>query len=550
MTKKTSRRDGKPKTRHLTFLLIRADRATPEAALGGSRRLESVALPPEFEFEGRLYLWNPEPKEPRWGSFLREGFEETVQLTQNSTVAAVLFVQVGTRLFAVTFGQGRHLLHPDAFELDFGLKVTLNSVDEKKLRSLDLRTFEELTLHTRRQVSRSSSLEAFSIDVSRDLLGSVTGEPSDGTLAKRFTGRDALVFTGPLAFSELAARCKRFLTQYQSTVYKERFAWVDNIRRVKDTHLLGELDAALVQRLNERDLDKIHLAPPEVLDWNEGLSFLYPGESSRPEEAHSDLDLEECLTALAVREDKDPEGFELSLETLKKGRIRTMGEDGAAHAEHWSIYHCLVAELSREEALYILSAGQWFKIEKTFAQRILENTKRLVKQIDHLPTAKADEEEGAYNARAANDSKTQLALLDKKNKKAKGARTAIEACDLLSSSGQFIHVKRKLRSSSLSHLFAQGTVAAETFFNDAKFRGDVKKEVDKQTAWGPRVLGDAKVRPDASHYEVVFAIITPPGRLAWPQALPFFSQLNLDRAATRLRTLGLGVALYRIEERK
>ncbi|MFY0578049.1 DUF6119 family protein [Cystobacter fuscus] len=36
----------------------------------------------------------------------------------------------------------------------------------------------------------------------------------------------------------------------------------------------------------------------------------------------------------------------------------------------------------------------------------------------------------------------------------------------------------------------------------------------------------------------------------WPQALPFFSQLNLVRKAAHLRLLGFQVALYRIEERK
>jgi uncharacterized protein (TIGR04141 family) len=547
MTKKSLRQGGKTKTRHLTLLLIRKEFTSPEAALKEPRNLETLALPADFEFAGSLHLLKPTPREPRWAPFLREGFAEDVQFTLSSTAAAVLFVQASARLFAVTFGQGRHLLHPEAFEIDFGLKVTLNSVDATKLRSLDLRTFEELTLHTRRQVSRSSSLEAFNVDVRRDLLGSVTGEPSDTTLARRLTGRDALSFIGPLAFSDLGRKCESLLVHYESAQYKERFPWVDNIRIVRDGKTLDELNEKLVQQLNARDTGKLHLAPPEVIDW-ETVSFLYPGQASRPEEAHPDLDLESCLVSLASREGVERKDLALSLETLKREKIRTVSEDGLFHSERWSIYNCLVAELAKADALYILSAGQWFKIEKTFASQILENTKALVREIDHLPAAQAGEEEGTYNANAANASKN-LVLFDKDNKKAKGARTAIEPCDLFSNSRQFIHVKRKLRSSSLSHLFAQGAISAETFLSDEKFRKDVKKSIEKKNPALAHLLGDPKDRPDPSQYEVVFAVIAPPTREKWPQALPFFSQLNLDRTATRLKLLGFRVTLHRIDER-
>ncbi|MFY0578048.1 DUF6119 family protein [Cystobacter fuscus] len=71
----------------------------------------------------------------------------------------------------------------------------------------------------------------------------------------------------------------------------------------------------------------------------------------------------------------------------------------------------------------------------------------------------------------------------------------MEACDLFSASGQFIHVKRKLRSSSLSHLFSQGTVAAETFLGDEKFRKDVKKAVAEQNPVIAGRLGDPRRDP-------------------------------------------------------
>jgi uncharacterized protein (TIGR04141 family) len=548
MTRKTHNRGGKARTRHLTFLLIRKEIKSPEEALKTPELLEVLKLPADFDFDGSLHVLKPPPKEPRWAPFLREGFAEGVQLSLSATAAAVLFVRAGSRWFAVTFGQGRHLLHPDSFEIDFGLKVTLNTVDVKKLRSLDLRTFEELTVHTRRQVSRSSALDVFNVDVHRDLLGSVTGEPTDTSLAKRLTGRDALAFTGTLAFSELATKSKALLEHYEGTQYKERFPWVDNIRYVRDGKTLDVLNEKLVRGINSRNTGKIHLAPPEVIEWD-GVSFLHPGENPGNGEAHLDLDLGICMVSLATREGVDPAEFKLSLETLKREKIRTVRDDDSYLPERWSLYNCLVAELVEADALYILSAGQWFKIEKTFAAQTLKDTMALVREIEHLPAAQPNEAEEDYNARAAGSFKN-LALLDQKNKKAKGARTAIEPCDLFSESGQFIHVKRKLRSSALSHLFSQGAIAAETFLSDEKFRKEVKKVIEGQNPEIARRMGDPRERPDPSQHEIVFAVITPPTREKWPNALPFFSQLNLVRTASRLRLLGFRVSLYRIEERK
>jgi Family of unknown function (DUF6119) len=51
-----------------------------------------------------------------------------------------------------------------------------------------------------------------------------------------------------------------------------------------------------------------------------------------------------------------------------------------------------------------------------------------------------------------------------------GGRSSIEICDLLSSEKAFVHVKAKTKSSTLSHLFAQGLNSAQAF-RDRGFRG-------------------------------------------------------------------------------
>ncbi|WNG39635.1 hypothetical protein F0U61_42650 [Archangium violaceum] len=549
MKKRTAKTAPKAKTRHLTFLLIHKELKSPEAALKEPTSLSKKPLPADYGFEGTLYTFESLPKEPRWVSFVKEGFPDGISLALVAAPAAVLFIKADSRLFALTFGQGRHLLKPDSYEVDFGLKVTLNSVDEKRLRSLDLRTFEEQTVHTRRQVSRNSSLDAFSVDVVRDLLGAVTGEPSDKSLAKRLTGRDALALTGAVAFSELADKCKALLKAYKSLQYKTTFPWVDNIRLVRDSTTLDRLNKQLLESINNRDLDKIHLAPPEVIEWD-GVGFRYPGERTSGEEPHSDLDLEECLVALSRQEGVALNELKLSLDDLKRCRIRAVFEDSAFEPERWSLYSCLVAELNDKEALYVLSAGQWFKIEKTFAAQTFKETAEFVKDVTSLPTAKPNEKEDAYNKRVAQSSGGTFALLDRLLIKSRGAHTQIEACDLFSRPGQFIHVKRKVRSSALSHLFSQGTVSAETFLQDEHFRKRLKELVGLQSADIAKSLGNPTEKPEPGKHEILFAVITRSPKEKWPQALPFFSQLNFSRSARRLQMLGFKVALCRVGEEK
>ncbi|OJH40506.1 TIGR04141 family sporadically distributed protein [Cystobacter ferrugineus] len=547
MKKRAAPSSAKPKSRHLTILLLRKDIKEPEDALKTPSLLKGTPLPADFEFEGVIYLFDPPPREPRWIAFLKEGFPDGISFTPSAAAAAVLFIKADSRLFAVTFGQGRHLIKSDCYEIDFGLKVTLNTVDEKKLRSLDSRTFDELTVHTRRQVSRSSALDAFSVDVAQDLLGAVMGEPEDSSIAKRLAGRDALALTGPLNFSELATRCRVLLKAYKGSQYQQKFPWVDNIRLVRDLKVLETLNNELLRALNAADLQKIHLAPPEVIPWDDVAGFRYPGERHGSSEPHPDLDLAECLEALAAHKGTKVEALELSMEDLKRGKIRAVFEESSSEVEKWSLYNCLVAELRTMDALHVLSAGQWFKVEKNFAAQTLQEASALVTELKSLPSAKPHENEETYNERAARTA-SGLALLDKVLLRSQGAQTSIEACDLFSSSGQFIHVKRKVRSSTLSHLFAQGAVSAETFLRDEHFRTALKGRLEAKNSGIAKTLGNPAEKPEPNKYEIVFAVITNTPKEDWPGSLPFFSQLNLVRHARRLSMFGFRVSLCRIDE--
>lgn len=551
---KTKKRHSqeKARTRNLTLLLLRDGVTSPVEALKTPNEAREHPWAAGLGMRGGLFLATTTPNPPRWVDFLEEGFSDLPTL-EGSAPLGVLFIHADTRLFALTFGHGRHLLKPDSYELDFGLKVTLNTADASKLRSLDLRTFEELTVHTRRQVSRASPLTTFNVDVSRDMLRAFTGEPRDSTLAKRFTGKDALVINGPVRFSELAEKCTRILKEFQSDEYKKDFAWVDNIKAIRDRAVVDRLDARVLKMLTERSFDNAHLAPPDMVEWTEVPGFLYPGEQHR--NIHPDMDLTECLDAIARFEQAAPDELTFTVEDLKKRyKVRVVMDEQGREREHWAVYDCLVLELDAKDAFHVLSGGQWFRIEKDFVGAIKARVAPLAREMPKLPYAQVNQIEGDYNQSIHQGSKS-FALLDEKLVRCARAHTSIEPCDLLTEEGpnlQFIHVKRKTRSSTLSHLFAQGVVSAQAFLGDTTFRKELKQAVSKQGRPNlVRRLGDPSKRPASDACEVIFAVIAgaPKRGETWPLSLPFFSLLNLSNAAERLQDLGCKVGICRVDIR-
>ncbi|SUI42944.1 sporadically distributed protein [Shewanella baltica] len=80
----------------------------------------------------------------------------------------------------ITFGYGRHLLDMECFVTDFGIKTALNTLNHATLRSVDVITLDEQGVQKKAQASRSTSVEVFGIDISKDLLRGVTGSPKNG----------------------------------------------------------------------------------------------------------------------------------------------------------------------------------------------------------------------------------------------------------------------------------------------------------------------------------------------------------------------------------
>jgi uncharacterized protein (TIGR04141 family) len=527
-------------SRRLTVHLLRGVTEFADA-VDGDKSPSSERTTVESGVDGVFYYASRPATEPPWVSLIRQMTTDLPDSLRTSSASGLLVVRAADRFFALTFGFGRTLLDLSKVERNFGLRVALNRIDPAQLRSMDTKTFEDLVVTTSTQASKSADLPTFGVDVSRDILRAVTGEPRDTTFAKRLSGSDALVMNVDQSELDLTALCTELLAAYGEETYKADFEWIDHMALVSDPALVESLNGQLLVQLRAGDIANTHMAMPEPIDWEDIDSFKIAGARGV---AFDDLDLDAYLAEIGAQRDN------LSIDLLKSRRVSVRFSRSSDYESRWNVYQCLVTEQRIDLKLYVLIEGRWLAVSGTLSAEVDEFASALPKVSNSLIASLPGEREDDYNLRLVESNPDKLLLLDKKIKRPGGASSGIELCDVLGADGELIHVKRKSRSSTLSHLFAQGAVSAVTLVSDGVFRDRMREVIDKVAVGASRDLwlglmpaSDQVV--DRSAYNVGYVIIADSSKqgMDW---LPFFSKLNLMQHGKQLRNLGFRVSVARV----
>ncbi|MDD2063434.1 hypothetical protein D3C76_188400 [compost metagenome] len=271
----------------------------------------------------------------------------------------MLFLSVNDRVFAICFGHIHMALEEEAFERQFGLKITLNSVPRDGLRTLDLATPDAVTFQKRVQASKDSDVQDFSVDVLRDLARVAGGTP------------DSLSITCKLVSDDLLAKCEEVLQVYRSNTYKQRFPWIDSMQVVPERVTLTALDRKLFAALNElrkgRD-SELHMAPPEIVDYQEGCLLHYNGFGSAGTDFHS-LSIEDYVAELERCD------FKGTIDDIRERHyIRAKAPGSEVFNTQWRVYNCFTFETDTKTAgvtnSYVLFSGQWYCVERNFKRQV------------------------------------------------------------------------------------------------------------------------------------------------------------------------------------
>jgi len=295
----------------------------------------------------------------------------------------------------------------------------------------------------------------------------------------------------------------------------------------------------------------LELAPPGLVDWEDIDHFAHSFSTAH---RFADLRIADYVELLADA----GKLAELSVDTIRH-QHRVHAEDTSGNpAGSWSVFECLDGELRVGGETYLLVGGRFYKVAESYRKELDEFIDKMNEWSGVLPDSTTAEPEGAYNERAANSSVEYLNM-DKALVRVGHHTNAIEFCDIYTSDGDFVHVKRHLRSNMLSHLFAQGSVAGDLFLMSAEYRDKSlavvrEKEQDRATRTGdPSYVGrfstfdTGEIVP--ARFEVVYAIVAEWRGRPYREALPFFSKVNLRRRVNELTRMGYRVSLKRVEAR-
>lgn len=482
--------------------------------------LKSSIIAKKYGINGIVYYSNSNYKKPKWKAYLDELSGCDLDISDNSSSKAVIIVKIENRFMAVVFGYGRSLIKEELIERNFGLRVCLNLIDQSKMRSINAATVEDMVVTTQKQASYSTSQEEFDLNTVNDIIRGITGIPYDEKYGKTISGKDSLVVSIPMDLSELPEKLKLYYIAYSNDRYKDiGFGWVDNVSEVKDPILKEELIFSLCQLLEKKQLDNIHVAPPETVDW-EHIEGFFLGNGKKASEYKNytfNIDIKEYINSF--KSDSN------ILQKIKKDRLMVWSSSGQPYAI-CNIYSAIVCQIEFKGKTYIFNFGLWYQIDKSFFEQVNKYIKSIPISKLKLPACNLDESEGDYNERISK-ADSNLCLMDKKLVSVFHGPKHIEACDIFTKDKQFVCIKNRDHSAQLSHLFSQGRVAAECFVSDEDFRKQVYNSVKKKLGGA---IFDYKKKPFSNEFEIIYGIIYDKSTSDLSdlnKVLPFFSKVNL-----------------------
>ncbi|GLS42565.1 hypothetical protein GCM10007884_05500 [Methylobacterium brachythecii] len=444
---------------------------------------------------------------------------------------ALVFLPVEDRCFALSFGHVSHNLLDTSYEYDFGLRVTLNSLDPRKLKSTD--TLEPgAAKRQRTQLPIESELTFFDFDRDSSILRSLTGKVRDEykDLIRHATGGTNLRISTDVEAGALVGLCETLLELYQSEEHKNAFPDIQNIIPVRDPAQITALNGKLLDAFRSGNPD-LNITVPEIINYSDNLYVAFSGTGGSL--IYDDVYISRYYEYL---DEHTVDLDAIGIEELRHHALLLTDEDGNGR-DRYTIFKSLVFDTTLEEAqgeTFHLCEGNWYRIDDAYIARLSAYLDPLCVDSDLPPYDHLSE--GEYNQAAAVVN-PGVVCLDTRSISPDG-HTAVEPCDLLvarENVATFYHVKVSTLSAQLSHLFNQGVNAIELMRLEPE-------AVDKLEA----LLRQALPETDADgavdlvrsrQYALVFGIVTRKDPAGRSLNLPLFSRISLMRSMKALQLM-------------
>lgn len=502
---------------------------------------------PKFADGARLYIFINDPSTPAWVRDLRLTFKVPDGILGSSSCAVLVF-RKSDRIFVAPFAHGWMYLNEANTEGDFGIRVAVNALDERKLKQLERSNLGDAL----RAVALSPfqrEFTSFGLDDALDLVRKVSGKALEDSSADSLSGSRALKLSGEFDVDHLPQLADESLTFYKSEGYRNSsFKIIDVVCPIADTRLSKTLDEQAVEEI-KKGSENFELSLPIIYS-DESVLYRFIGAGLRGQ--YPDLMLRHYTEALG-----NSLAY-LTKDDLKEHRIAASYADGRPDRK-WAIRSSLVGSLTYEGAQYAINEGEWYRIDETFRQSIEQNFRDSIESWDRQPDplkreyAAGDskngkihcnfESEEIYNRRFAKE--FGHILLDRKLIKIPGIeRSEFEACDLLDiNTKTFIHVKKSSRRSSiLSHFFKQGSNSAQQFSRFPTAFDELVDLVSSTYGSDPAIRLIDAIDNKEMPWTVQFVIADTP-RKDGNFDIPFFSKISLRDEMINLKAMRYRVSV-------
>ncbi len=183
------------------------------------------------------------------------------------------------------------LFHRDKIEPNFGLKTTLNSIDAKKIKSMDVKSLGVQTLQRKEASNLATDFNEFGFEFDADILRVIAGNCVDPVLGMKIGGSDNLTLTTEVVnFTDLASKCEQLYDGYIQTTYQQDFAFIDYVQYERISTTVALLDDCLLYAVNNFQNDlKISVAYPDQIDYDRCSVFSISGW--RESDERTDIEL-------------------------------------------------------------------------------------------------------------------------------------------------------------------------------------------------------------------------------------------------------------------
>jgi uncharacterized protein (TIGR04141 family) len=381
-------------------------------------------------------------------------------------------------------------------------------------------------------------VDGFRVDRSSDLVATVGGTGADPALStSTILGGRSLRFRAAVSkITDLVDLSGIAINRSRSADYKQVFGWIDNVRPVEDVNLESELRAQLASELiSDPNLPSIDaILPDDLIEVGDDRSIRYIVFLRERGIGQGRTTLALSSVAAFMSRSGDPvAALDAELRFLDESEERI----GTA-----TVLECLSASLRLNGSDFVAYDGDFYQVNQDFIERLNLELKRIPESTLTFPSYQG-ETEPAYNSKVGREYPREFIELDRALIDFPG-ESGVEASDLVAANGTLIHIKRKGKSSTLSHLFIQAANSCELLRREPEAWDQVRRMMQQRASDADiaQNAADAQIKAEQSRegVEVTFGFL---GDWAGKTTanLPLFSRISFVNEARRIRNLGFQV---------